>query len=253
MVLANVCFGDDTTGNNFMKYFAISDIHGYSEEFETLLYRSKFDYENDHLIFCGDFCDRGPSVVGVIDIFERIKNLTWILGNHDIWAGSFLEQKLGIKLEDRVFPPADFTLPDLWISNGGLYPYRLMKNMCISEATRIYNHLKKGIYSFTVDIGDSKYGFVHAGIPAGATFEEVDWHYKVWDRDLYFEAQYYFKSEDLISEYDLLFIGHTPTPSGKIELVSNLVMLDCGVAMKKRLGMVNIFDLEESYYEDIDK
>lgn len=68
-----------------MKIFAVSDIHGFYDEFQQALTLSKFDPSNkDHLlVVCGDLFDRGKQPCELIEFLTSVKNKVLIRGNHE--------------------------------------------------------------------------------------------------------------------------------------------------------------------------
>jgi len=70
-----------TTGRTL----AIGDIHGCLEPLK-LLWATIKPQAKDHIIFLGDYVDRGPDCRGVIDFLIEIKekfNVTFLSGNHE--------------------------------------------------------------------------------------------------------------------------------------------------------------------------
>jgi len=93
-----------------MKKFVIGDIHGNFKALKQCLVRSKFDYTKDKLIVLGDICDGFPDVKECFNELLKIKNLVYVLGNHDDWA---------LEWYDRGKDDG-FGLPKhLWTSQGG--------------------------------------------------------------------------------------------------------------------------------------
>jgi len=65
------------------RIIAIGDVHGCSEELHDLL--TKLDItEEDQLVFLGDLVNRGPDSRGVLDCVHKIRNATFLLGNHEL-------------------------------------------------------------------------------------------------------------------------------------------------------------------------
>lgn len=67
------------------KRFAIGDIHGRYNALLEVLKKSKFNYQEDELIVLGDVSDGGYNTYEVIEELLKIKNLIFIMGNHDEW------------------------------------------------------------------------------------------------------------------------------------------------------------------------
>ena len=74
-----------------IRTFVMGDIHGAYKALKQCLQRSSFDYENDVLINLGDVCDGWPQTKDCIDELLKIKNLIYILGNHDTWGLAWME------------------------------------------------------------------------------------------------------------------------------------------------------------------
>ena len=99
-----------------MAILAIGDIHGCVATLDALLTRLN-STPGDHLIFIGDYVDRGPDSKAVIDRLmeleeagaeEKGPRCTFLRGNHDQM------------MLDYVDFPGDPDVFDLWAINGGL-------------------------------------------------------------------------------------------------------------------------------------
>lgn len=66
-----------------MKRYVIGDIHGQDEALKEVLNKVRFDYKKDRLIVLGDVADGGVNTYEVIEELLKIKNLIYIIGNHD--------------------------------------------------------------------------------------------------------------------------------------------------------------------------
>lgn len=108
-----------------MSRFVISDIHGCSETFKSLIETIKLSYK-DHLYILGDFINKGPDSKGVLDfVFSLQKDgyqVSSLRGNHDQMlldvqlgnvAGSWLneEQKIITLKSFSVNSPFDIPKP----------------------------------------------------------------------------------------------------------------------------------------------
>ncbi len=65
--------------------YAIGDIHGERETLEELLSALPLD-DDDHLVFMGDYVDRGPDSRGVVDVLIQLakeRPCTFLIGNHE--------------------------------------------------------------------------------------------------------------------------------------------------------------------------
>lgn len=74
-----------------MATIAVGDIHGHLEALEDLLSRAlPLLGADDHLVFLGDYVDRGPDSRGVIERLLRARveapcPVVFLLGNHEEW------------------------------------------------------------------------------------------------------------------------------------------------------------------------
>ena len=71
-----------------MKYYVISDPHGYYKQFEKALRKAGFFDEKEpcKLVVCGDLLDRGEEANKIIEFLLKLKEeekLIYILGNHE--------------------------------------------------------------------------------------------------------------------------------------------------------------------------
>lgn len=87
-----------------MKRFVIGDIHGAYKALMHVLQASGFNYEEDTLICLGDVADGWTEVPECFDELLKIKNMIYILGNHDQWLYEYF--KFGYT-------------PHIWTSQGG--------------------------------------------------------------------------------------------------------------------------------------
>ena len=69
------------------KIFVVGDIHGCLEKLVTLMDKLPINYNQDLLIFIGDYIDRGPNSFEVVRYLIELKNLKpdtiFIKGNHE--------------------------------------------------------------------------------------------------------------------------------------------------------------------------
>ena len=65
--------------------YAVGDIHGMRVQLEKLM-RSLPLQEDDHVVFIGDYVDRGPDPAGTVDFlveFKKSHRCTFLIGNHE--------------------------------------------------------------------------------------------------------------------------------------------------------------------------
>ena len=76
-----------------MSLYAIGDIHGCARTLDALIDVINPD-QDDHLVFIGDYVDRGPDSKGVIDSLLNLKSrcrCTFLRGNHEAMMLDFLD------------------------------------------------------------------------------------------------------------------------------------------------------------------
>lgn len=80
-----------------MRYFVISDVHGFYDEMRAALRKAGYDPKNkDHfLILCGDCLDRGPKPLEVIRFLKSIPKSRRVLirGNHEYLFKELLKKE----------------------------------------------------------------------------------------------------------------------------------------------------------------
>jgi serine/threonine protein phosphatase 1 len=108
------------------KTFVCGDIHGAYKALLQVFERSGFDKKTDKLICLGDVVDGWSESVEVIRELAKIKNLVYVIGNHDFWTIDYL--KTGYK-------------EPLWVSQGG-------KATLHSFSIHVYKGLVREMLSF---------------------------------------------------------------------------------------------------------
>ena len=216
-----------------MAKYVIGDIHGQVKALEQCLERSGFDKDNDTLISLGDVCDRGPHVKESFDLLLEIKNLIYVMGNHDTWF-----------LDWATTGNAEFTW-EIQYGEATQANYR-------DGVPQSHIELLKNAKLYHED-GDRL--FVHAGIDIYKSMEEQTEYDLLWNRDLVKHA-FEIKGSpviDLDLPYREIFVGHTPTINyGSTEpiFVKGLWLLDTGAGWGEKL---TIMDVESKEFWQSDK
>ena len=202
------------------KTYVIGDIHGAFRALKQCLERSEFNYESDHLICLGDVCDGWPETNRCIDELLKIRMLTYVLGNHDLWMIKWITSKIA---------------ENVWRDQGGdatiaSYPDGVPQ-------THV-DFLKNGLPYF---LTDNKL-FVHAGIHPKLPLSEQDIKIFTWDRGLVQQAWnlYINNINTKLTSFDEVFIGHTPIPSKRPVKSCEIWMMDTGAGWSGVLSMMEI-------------
>lgn len=219
-----------TQSNGMNRTFVIGDVHGAYRALRQCLQKAAFDYTNDHLICLGDVCDGWPETRESIDELLGIKNVTYILGNHDYWA---LQWMTTGKAETA------------WLLQGG-------------ESTKTSyrdgvpdTHIKFLTDALPYLLKENKL-FVHAGIDRQRKLEQQGLDIFLWDRTLTRTAIDLYKKNITVklTEYDEVYVGHTPIPSTRPLLSCGVWLMDTGAGWNGVLSMMEI-NTKEVFTSDV--
>ena len=179
-----------------MRQFAITDIHGCLNTFQTLLDKIAFSFE-DELYLGGDFVDRGPDSKGVIDYIIDLKRQGYkvhcLRGNHDqmmLDAFSNKEQNL------------------LWMSNGGKATLKSFGVKRVQDIPEYYFDFIRDL-NYYLEVGP--YILVHAGLDFTKEDPLSNRDAMLWIRNWYTLTNY-----DWLGDRTILH-GHTPLFREEIE------------------------------------
>ena len=209
--------------------FVIGDIHGAYHALRQCMDRALFDYEDDTLICLGDVCDGWPHTNACIGDLLKVKNLIYVLGNHDWWTLEWMTS--GYK---------DST----WFSQGGeatvnSYPEGVPEShKALLRNAQTYYILKNKL-------------FVHAGFDPNRPIEMQGIQVFLWDRHLARTAfDFYQKHVDgNLTMYDEVYLGHTPIPYKHPIKACDIWLMDTGAGWSGVLSIMNI-DTKEIFTSD---
>ena len=68
-----------------MSTYVIGDVHGCFDQLINLLDKIDYDSQKDKIILTGDLVNRGPESLAVLNYCMADKNITSVLGNHDLY------------------------------------------------------------------------------------------------------------------------------------------------------------------------
>lgn len=204
--------------------YVMGDIHGAFRALKQCLNHSEFDYESDYLICLGDVCDGWPETKLCIDELLKIQNLTYLFGNHDLWAYNWM--KTGI-------------VEDIWVTQGGAATIASYNQMIPLSHLDFF---EKAVPYFTLE---NKL-FVHAGIDLQLPMQQQDLSTFAWDRSLAQKAmELFLKKKTLkLTTFDEVFIGHTPIPFRRPIQSCEIWMMDTGAGWSGVLSMMNVHTKE---------
>jgi serine/threonine protein phosphatase 1 len=209
--------------------FVIGDIHGAHKALCECFEKASFNPDSDLLISLGDICDGWPEVNKVFDELLSVKNLVYILGNHDKWA-----------LDWFLYHDA----PEIWTMQGGdvtisCYPYGVPHShiRLLAEALLFYTLENKL--------------FLHGGFDPDISIEKQDFNILLWDRKLVHNAlnMNALNKNHHITGYDEVYVGHTPTINyGKRQPIfaCEVIMMDTGAGWPG--GVLTMMDIDSKHY-----
>lgn len=213
-----------------MGLIAIGDIHGCARTLDVLLERLDIG-PDDHLVFVGDYIDRGPDSRGVIDRLidlQKSVSCTFLRGNHEALFLGYLDQ-------------GEF---DIWSYNGGtatLDSYAVPGEGFVIPEEHITFIRETKLFYETDD-----FVIVHAGLRPDQTvaenLAEGDEMVFLWER-----GHLRFDDADLPWE-KVVVCGHTPVPEPTDQ--PHLINIDTGCVyyMRPSLGYLTAVRLPERDY-----
>ncbi len=186
--------------------YAIGDIHGMREKAEELIEKLPLA-PSDHLIFIGDYVDRGPDPAGTVEyltLLQKEQNCIFLMGNHEAMFLSFLEWEGSVYFGGEAF-----------LQNGGettLESYGYFKNTSGFKLPPHHEQFFRGLKLWHLE---GEYLFVHAGLSRDA-MRLSDAEYAVSRenaRDLLWQRA----TASLPHSLGVTVVyGHTPTPDLKV-------------------------------------
>ena len=189
-----------------MKYYAVSDVHGFYTETEAAL-REKgfFDSPDNVLILCGDALDRGREAKRMVEFLLGLQEegrLVYVRGNHEDLMGQMLQQmsaggtfdvldgRLDHHFSNGTFNTA-LQLTGMDTSSALLYTQRFVNTML---RTPFWSKLLPNAVDY-FEMGD--YIFVHGYIPCsvkGIRYSETYSYRENWrnaDGDEWMRARWF--------------------------------------------------------------
>lgn len=203
------------------KTFVIGDIHGAHKALVQCLQRAGFDYKNDHLISLGDVCDGWPETRQCIDELQKIRHLTYVMGNHDLWTIEWMQTG---------------QTDEVWLKQGGEATIKSYESGIPVEHIQF---LDEGL---PYHLQDNKL-FVHAGFDPKIPLHTQGLEVFLWDRNLanlILEFHQKGFGGRKLTTFDEVFIGHTVVPYTRPIKSCEIWMMDTGAGWSGVLSMMNI-------------
>lgn len=261
-----------------MRRLCVGDIHGCYDILQKVLDTCKFS-DSDTLYSVGDFTDRGPQNVKVLDFLMSLKNFKPVVGNHDFWNYQYLRSQV-------TDSPMNLDAYQCWDRyNGGRETLLEEMDMPREWKEKVYNFLKD--IPYTINLGDkvivhtvcSKEYYNNLNIPleditmetlmsSNLVLDDV-YDAGIWDRDILKGCKDYIKLGFTKPNYMLLFeemyrntytgdvqyiVGHTPLAKPFYDRTLGIIGIDTGaVYFKKDAGLgidgcLTILDIDSLEY-----
>lgn len=205
------------------KIFAIGDIHGSFDRLQDLMQKIPIDFTNDTLVFIGDYIDRGPASVEVVDYLldlkKRVPGIIFLKGNHEDMLEKYLDGT------DR------FT----YLLNGGqntLDSYLSKTDQ--SDSFPIPTDHIEFFKSLRLYYETEAFIFVHAGLRPKVPLASQETEDLLWIRDKFIYSKYNFGKP--------VVFGHTPLEKPLVE--PNKIGIDTGAVYGNALTCVQLPELE---------
>ena len=202
--------------------FAIGDIHGCYDQLLALIDKIPINFKRDTLVFMGDYIDRGPQSVEVVDYLinleKRIPGIIFLKGNHEDMLEKYLDGT------DR------FT----YLLNGGQQTLDSYLSRSAQSGTHpIPPEHREFFKSLRLFYETEDYIFVHAGLRPKVSMDSQDTEDLLWIRDKFIHTRYDFGKP--------VIFGHTPLGEPLVE--SNKIGIDTGAVYGNQLTCVQLPDM----------
>jgi serine/threonine protein phosphatase 1 len=204
------------------KIFAIGDIHGCYDRLKALMEKIPIDCSRDTLVFIGDYIDRGPHSVEVVDYLihlkKRVPEVIFLKGNHEDMLDKFITGA------DR------FT----YLLNGGQQTLdSYLTKPVQSEFFPIPPDHMEFFKSLRLFYETEEFIFVHAGLRPRVPLKSQNTEDLLWIRNKFVSTKYDFGKR--------VIFGHTPLKKPLVE--PNKIGIDTGAVYGNALTCVQLPDL----------
>jgi serine/threonine protein phosphatase 1 len=216
-----------------VRVYAIGDIHGRSDLVDRQHAMIDADFTANpapvvHLIYLGDYVDRGPDSFGVLDRLAAgagdFVNVTMLRGNHEEMLLRFLDEP-AIGLTWRQLGGME-TLLSYGVDVGEVLADKGYPGLsrCLHEKLPLRHRLLLQQMKPYIAVGD--YFFCHAGVRPGVPLELQQERDLLWIRDPFLHAKDDFGK--------IVVHGHSPTEQPDIR--TNRINIDTGAYATGRLS-----------------
>ena len=211
------------------RYFAIGDIHGCLDKLRKLLGLIDVDWENDTVVFMGDYIDRGPDSKRVVDyvleLRKKHEQVVCLKGNHEWMFLNYLDHR-----EEHIY-----------LTNGGrdtLQSYGISPDEQDRRAKLPPMHLQ--FFETLLPCYETEnYVFAHAGVRPGIPMGLQDPYDLIWIRHEFFMSDHGLKKT--------VVFGHTPF-KGEPFVGEKMIGIDTGAVYG---GMLTCLELPAMKFHQV--
>jgi predicted MPP superfamily phosphohydrolase len=216
-----------------MAIYAIGDIHGQLSTLIRLI--NKLDIKSeDHIIFLGDYIDRGPDSMGVIKYITELKskcNVTTLIGNHELLMMDSLEL-IETAVNKKPMPKNKTSHLSIWLNNGGDKTIQELDHIDIFEQKIVGEFFNDLIAEASVELNGVEYTLCHS-MPTNTVSSncrpDLLLYQSTWARTIGINKNkepIYDANIDLNKLRDnyagkIIVHGHTPVMNGKLPIKSD--------------------------------
>jgi diadenosine tetraphosphatase ApaH/serine/threonine PP2A family protein phosphatase len=206
--------------------YAIGDIHGCHNLLAALLegVRDHADGRAHHLVFLGDYIDRGPDSAAVVATVREMQarspdTVTCLMGNHEMMLLSAAR---------------DRSLTRWWLDNGG---GTTLESYGAASPRDLPRDLLEWLATLPTQHEDARRIYVHAGLnPARSRDAQTD-HDRLWIREPFLSADHDFGKH--------VVHGHTPVRTAVPDVRACRTNLDTGAVFGGALSAAAFLDDED--------
>lgn len=230
--------------------YVLSDIHGNSERFNSIMKQIKLQPE-DTLYILGDVVDRYPDGIKLLRKIMKMDNVKMLLGNHEYMMLDALDPTVERDKweQERVVR--------LWYRNGGDITHYYLKHNRKDVRREIFDFLRTLPINIKIEVNGKKYLLVH-----GSPLENYGWIFREYKTPEKFAVWERWQPFDPVPEGYTLVFGHTPTinfqNNDPLEIFysDKAIGIDCGCGYPKsqffgetigRLACIRLDDMKVFY------
>lgn len=218
------------------RIYAIGDIHGCLDELDRVHSEISEDltrrpHPTPHVVYLGDYTDRGPDSRGVIDRLiqarDRARATTFLFGNHDQRFLAYIDRPNEMSTDKYHWLSGPLgganTLSSYGVDGGSEDNPESTHDAFVKAVPESHNAFLRNL-DLSLRIGS--YVFVHAGIRPGVALDAQDTEDLIWIRAPFL---------NFTGDHGFVVVhGHTPVD--KIENHGNRIAVDTGAVFGRRLS-----------------